>query len=188
MSDNFFKPEKNLDESQTKSNLLEAFLNESQAYTKYYFFASQAKKDGYEQISEFFKETADNEKEHAKIYFKILHDGKINSTQENLLSAANGEEFEYKELYKKFAEKAQEEGYENIANIFKKVAEIEKSHEERYRKLLDNIEKNKVFSREEKVVWKCKNCGHIHEGENALEICPVCQHPKSYFEILKSNY
>ncbi|MDR1150371.1 MAG: rubrerythrin family protein [Clostridiales bacterium] len=188
VKENFFKSKKSLDDSETKKNLLEAFLNESQAYTKYCFFSSQAKKDGFEQIAGFFKDTADNEKEHAKIYFKILYDGKINSTQENLLDAADGEKFEHDELYKKFAQTAEEEGYDDIAYIFREVAKIEKTHEERYRKLLDNIKNNQTFVREEKVVWRCRNCGNLHESNKAPEICSVCQHPKSYFEILKYNY
>ena len=166
--------------SKTEANLMAAFAGESQARNKYTYYASKAKKDGFEQIAEIFLETADNEKEHAKMWFKELHGGEIPSTSENLLDAANGENFEWTDMYKEFAETAREEGFDRIANLFEGVAEIEKHHEERYRAL--------VFSKDGDKIWQCRNCGHICIGKNAPEVCPVCSHPQSYFEIKKENY
>ncbi len=174
--------------TKTEQNLWTAFAGESQARVKYEYYASQAKKDGYEQISAFFTETSNNEKEHAKIWFKLLHGGSILNTKENLLDAAKGENYEWTEMYDEFAKTAQEEGFHEIAKLFEGVLKIEKEHEERYLKLLENIKTNKVFEKEEKTTWICRNCGHIHEGDQALEICPVCDHPKSFFEQLANNY
>jgi len=174
--------------SKTEKNLMEAFSGESQARNKYTFYASKAKKDGYMQISRIFEETAGNEKEHAELWFKQLHGGAIGSTMENLADAANGENYEWTDMYKTFAEEAKEEGFTEIARLFESVGKIEKEHEERYRKLLSNIEEGKVFSRKEKVFWICTNCGHIYEGENAPNKCPTCAHPQSYFEIRSVNY
>lgn len=174
--------------SKTWKNLEAAFAGESQAHMKYQYFASQAKKDGYEQISDIFAETAGNEKEHAKIWYKLLNDGKVADTKTNLTSAANGENFEWTDMYKKFAEEAREEGYDEIAEKFEAVAAIEKEHETRYLKLRDNIENDVVFKSDKVTIWKCRNCGHIYVGENAPEICPVCAHPQSYFEIKANNY
>ncbi len=173
--------------SKTEANLLAAFAGESQARNKYTYYASKAKKDGYVQIAALFEETANNEKEHAKIWFKLLHDG-IPSTMENLKDAAEGENYEWTDMYATFAKEAKEEGFDHIAFLFESVAAIEKEHEERYRALLANIEEGKVFKRDNKVYWKCANCGHIHEGTDAPEICPVCTHPQSYFEIKAENY
>ncbi|NLN49240.1 MAG: rubrerythrin family protein [Clostridiales bacterium] len=172
--------------SKTEKNLRAAFAGESEARNKYSYFASKAKKDGYEQISAIFQETADNEKEHAKIWFKLL-DG-IGDTMENLKHAAEGENYEWTSMYKEFAEDAKEEGFTKIAKLFEMVAEIERRHEERYLSLLKNIEEGTVFKKEGKIYWKCRNCGHIHEGVKAPEICPVCDHPKSYFEVDCDNY
>ncbi|MDV3427809.1 MAG: rubrerythrin family protein [Bacillota bacterium] len=172
--------------SKTEKNLWSAFAGESQARNKYTYFSSAAKKEGYEQISQIFNLTADNEKEHAKIWFKLL-DG-IGSTPENLKAAAGGEHYEWTEMYKNFAEEAKEEGFTDIARLFKMVAEIEKHHEERYLELLKNIEDAKVFSKAEKKTWICRNCGFIYTGENAPEKCPVCAHPKSYFELEAKNW
>lgn len=175
--------------SRTEANLMAAFAGESQARNKYTFYASKAKKEGYEQIAKLFLETADNEKEHAKIWFKLLQEGgEIASTSENLLDAAKGENYEWTEMYAEFAKVAKEEGFTKIAALFEAVAKIEKEHEERYRKLLANVEEGKVFSRDEETVWQCANCGHIHVGKNAPEKCPVCDHPKAYFQILAKNY
>lgn len=174
--------------SKTEQNLLTAFSGESQARNKYSYYASKAKKDGYEQIAAFFEETANNEKEHAKLWFKQLKGGDIPPTIENLKDAAAGENYEWTEMYAEFAKVAEEEGFEEIARLFKGVAEIEKKHEERYRKLLSNIEDNKVFNREEGTIWICRNCGHIHVGKDAPEKCPVCSHPKSFFELRNENY
>ena len=174
--------------SKTEANLMAAFAGESQARNKYTYYASKAKKDGFEQIAEIFLETADNEKEHAKMWFKELHGGEIPSTSENLLDAANGENFEWTDMYKEFAETAREEGFERIANLFEGVAEIEKHHEERYRALLSNVDNELVFSKDGDKIWQCRNCGHICIGKNAPEVCPVCSHPQSYFEIKKENY
>ena len=174
--------------STTEANLMAAFAGESQARNKYTYYASKAKKDGFEQIAEIFLETADNEKEHAKMWFKELHGGEIPSTSENLLDAANGENFEWTDMYKEFAETAREEGFDRIANLFEGVAEIEKHHEERYRALLSNVDNELVFSKDGDKIWQCRNCGHICIGKNAPEVCPVCSHPQSYFEIKKENY
>ena len=174
--------------TKTEKNLMEAFAGESQARNKYTYYASQAKKDGYVQISKIFEETANNEKEHAKIWFKLLHGGSIPQTIENLKDAAEGENYEWTDMYAKFAKEAKEEGFEQIAALFELVGKIEKDHEERYRKLLANIENNTVFEKSEKVVWECSNCGHAFEGESAPELCPVCKHPKAYFFIKAKNY
>ena len=174
--------------SRTEANLMAAFAGESQARNKYDYYASQAKKDGYVQIAAIFEETAKNEKEHAKLWFKLLHGGKVPTTTVNLKDAADGENFEWTDMYKKFAEEARAEGFEDIAKQFEGVAAIEKAHEERYRKLLKNIEDGVVFSREGDMIWQCSNCGHIHIGKNAPEVCPVCNHPQSYFQIMAENY
>ncbi len=173
--------------SKTEQNLMTAFAGESQARNKYTYYASKAKKEGYEQISALFTETANNEKEHAKIWFKLLHDG-IGSTVENLKDAAAGENYEWTDMYAGFAKTAKEEGFDHIAFLFESVAKIEKEHEERYLKLLSNIENGIVFSRDGDMVWQCANCGHIHVGKDAPNLCPVCAHPQAYFEILKTNY
>ncbi len=174
--------------SQTEKNLLAAFAGESQAYTKYTYYASKAKKDGYVQIGKLFEETANNEKEHAKIWFKLLHGNQMPETTENLADAAAGENYEWTDMYKEFAQQAKEEGFVQIAALFEAVGNIEKTHEERYRKLLANIEGNLVFSRDGDQIWECANCGHIVIGKKAPEICPVCQHPQSYFMIKAENY
>ena len=173
--------------TKTEKNLMEAFAGESQARNKYTYFASKAKKDGYEQIAAIFQETADNEKEHAKMWFKLLNDG-IPSTAENLKAAAAGENFEWTDMYDRMAKEAREEGFDNIAELFEGVAKIEKEHEERYMKLLENLENGLVFSKDGDKIWKCRNCGHIHIGKEAPEVCPVCAHPKAYFEIKAENY
>lgn len=174
--------------SKTEQNLMTAFAGESQARNKYTYYASKAKKEGFEQIAEFFEITAGNEKEHAKLWFKLLHDGDIPTTTVNLKDAADGENYEWTDMYAGFAETAKEEGFDKIAFLFEAVGKIEKEHEERYRKLLANIEEGKVFNREGKQAWICRNCGHIHFGEKAPEICPVCAHPKAYFELQGKNY
>ena len=174
--------------SRTEANLMAAFAGESQARNKYTYYASKAKKDGYEQIAALFTETAENEKEHAKIWFKLLHDGGVPDTMTNLADAADGENYEWTDMYATFAREAKEEGFDHIAFLFEQVAKIEKEHEERYRRLLANIEEGIVFSREGDTVWKCRNCGHIVIGKQAPEVCPVCAHPKSYFEIKAENY
>ena len=174
--------------SRTEANLMAAFAGESQARNKYDYYASQAKKDGYVQIAAIFEETAKNEKEHAKMWFKLLHGGKVPTTTQNLNDAADGENFEWTDMYRKFAEEARAEGFEDIAKQFEGVAAIEKEHEERYRKLLANIEGGLVFSREGDMIWQCSNCGHIHIGKQAPEVCPVCNHPQSYFQIKAENY
>lgn len=173
--------------SKTEANLKIAFAGESEARNKYTYYASQAKKDGYVQIANIFQETADNEKEHAKMWFKLLHGG-IPGTLENLEDAAAGENYEWTDMYANMAKDAREEGFDHIAFLFEKVAEIEKEHEARYRKLIENIEKGKVFAREGKTVWICTNCGHIHVGESAPEVCPVCAHPQAYFQLRAENY
>lgn len=178
----------NLKGSQTEKNLAAAFAGESQARNKYTYFASKAKKEGYEQIAAIFTETADNEKEHAKLWFKYLEGGEVKSTIENLEAAANGENFEWTEMYKEFAEVARKEGFDEIAAKFEGVAKIEKEHEERYRELLAKVKGNKVFISEDVTIWKCRNCGHIHVGKFAPELCPVCNHPKAYFELRAKNY
>lgn len=173
--------------SRTEKNLMEAFAGESMARNKYSYYASKAKKDGYEQIASLFEETANNEKEHAKMWFKLLHDG-IGTTAENLLDAAQGENYEWTDMYAKFAKEAKEEGFDDIAYLFEGVAAIEKEHEERYRKLLANVEDGIVFSKDGDKIWKCRNCGHIHVGPKAPEVCPVCNHPQAYFEVKAENY
>ena len=173
--------------TKTEKNLMEAFAGESQARNKYTYFASKAKKDGYEQIAAIFQETADNEKEHAKMWFKLLNDG-IPSTAENLKAAAAGENFEWTDMYDRMAKEAREEGFDNIAELFEGVAKREKEHEERYMKLLENLENGLVFSKDGDKIWKCRNCGHIHIGKEAPEVCPVCAHPKAYFELKAENY
>jgi rubrerythrin len=172
--------------SKTEQNLMTAFAGESQARNKYTFYASQASKEGYEQIAGVFLETANNEKEHAKIWLKYL-DG-IKGTAENLKSAAGGEHYEWTEMYKGFAEEAKNEGFTEIAGLFELVADIEKSHEERYQKLLGNFNDGKVYLKDSTVIWLCRNCGHIHVGKSAPTICPVCKHPQSYFEVKADNY
>lgn len=172
--------------SQTEKNLWAAFAGESQARNKYTYYASKAKKDGFVQISKIFEETAGNEKEHAKIWFKLVHG--IGTTPENLADAAAGEHYEWTDMYPSFAKTAREEGFDRIANLFEMVAKIEAEHDERYRILLTNIEEDKVFKRNEKVIWMCSNCGHVYEGTEAPEICPVCAHPKAFFEIKANNY
>ena len=174
--------------SKTEANLLAAFAGESQARNKYTYFASKAKKEGYEQIAAIFEETAANEKEHAKMWFKLLHGGDIPGTMENLEDAAAGENYEWTDMYAEFAKTAKEEGFDHIAYLFEEVAKIEKEHEERYRKLIGNIEEGIVFSRDGDKIWKCRNCGHIHIGKQAPEVCPVCAHPKSFFELKAENY
>ena len=174
--------------SKTEQNLWAAFAGESQARNKYTYFASKAKKEGYEQIAAIFEETANNEKEHAKMWFKELHGGEIASTSENLLAAAEGENYEWTDMYDEFAKTAEEEGFKALAAKFRMVAEIEKHHEERYRKLLKNIEDEVVFSKDEDAIWICRNCGHIVIGKNAPKVCPVCAHPQSFFELRAENY
>lgn len=174
--------------SKTEANLMAAFAGESQARNKYTYYASKAKKDGYQQIAALFEETANNEKEHAKIWFKLLHNGDIPSTTENLEDAAAGENYEWTDMYAGFAKTAREEGFEEIAVLFEMVGEIEKAHEERYRKLLANIEGGVVFSKDGDAIWECRNCGHIVIGKQAPEVCPVCAHPKSYFQVKAANY
>lgn len=175
--------------SKTQKNLMAAFAGESQARNKYTYFSSQAKKDGYVQISQIFEETANNEKEHAKIWFKLLQkDKKVANTLENLKAAAEGENYEWTEMYPSFAKDAREEGFNDIANLFERVAAIEKEHNERYSKLRANIENGEVFAKREKTVWICLNCGHIMEDIKAIETCPVCGHPQSYFAMRVINY
>ena len=173
--------------SKTEKNLMAAFSGESEARNKYTYYASKAKKDGFVQIAKLFEETAANEKEHAKIWFKLLKDG-IGATADNLADAAAGENYEWTEMYPTFAKEAREEGFNHIAYLFEEVAKIEKEHEERYRKLLENVEGGLVFSRDEEMIWQCSNCGHIVVGKKAPEVCPVCAHPKAYFEIKADNY
>lgn len=173
--------------TRTEKNLMTAFAGESEARNKYTYFASKAKKDGYVQIANIFEETANNEKEHAKMWFKLLNGG-IGSTPDNLRAAADGENYEWTDMYATFAEEAREEGFEDIAKLFEGVAAIEKEHEERYRKLLANIEGDLVFSKDGDVIWQCANCGHIHVGQKAPEVCPVCAHPQSYFQVKAENY
>ena len=174
--------------SKTESNLMAAFAGESQARNKYTYFASKAKKEGYEQIASIFEETANNEKEHAKMWFKLLNGGDIPSTRENLKAAAEGENYEWTDMYEGFAKTAEEEGFPELAAKFRAVGEIEKHHEERYRALLKNIETAQVFEKSEVKVWECRNCGHIVVGTKAPEVCPVCNHPQSYFEVHAENY
>ena len=177
---------KELKGTKTEANLMTAFAGESQARNKYTYYASQARKDGYVQIAKIFEETANNEKEHAKMWFKLFHG--IGSTEENLLDAAEGENYEWTDMYATFAKEAREEGFDHIAALFEGVAAIEKEHEERYRKLLANVEGKLVFSRDGDCVWQCSNCGHIVVGKAAPEVCPVCAHPQAYFQIKAENY
>jgi len=174
--------------SKTETNLKEAFAGESQARNKYTYFASKARKDGYEQIAAIFEETAGNEKEHAKMWFKYLEGGEIKSTLENLEAAANGENYEWTDMYDRMAREADDEGFTEIARKFRMVGAIEKAHEERYKKLIENVEGELVFSSEEDTIWICRNCGHIVIGKKAPEVCPVCNHPKSFFERKADNY
>ena len=174
--------------SKTEKNLMEAFAGESQARNKYTYYAAQAKKDGYVQISRIFEETANNEKEHAKIWFKLLHGGSIGATLENLKDAAEGENYEWTEMYATFAKEAREEGFNDIAILFEKVATIEKAHEDRYKALYENIVNGKVFEKDEAVVWECLNCGYRVKNDKALEKCPVCAHPQSFFAVENKNY
>ena len=174
--------------SKTEQNLMTAFAGESQARNKYTYFASKAKKEGYEQIAAIFQETADNEKEHAKMWFKLLNGGDIGTTAENLQAAADGENYEWTDMYAECAQTAKEEGFTHIAYLFEEVAKIEKEHEARYLKLLENVKEGKVFEAGEVKIWKCRNCGHIVVGTKAPEVCPVCSHPKAYFEIKAENY
>ena len=174
--------------SKTEKNLLEAFAGESQARNKYTYYASQAKKEGYVQISRIFEETANNEKEHAKLWFKALHGDKVPDTLTNLEDAAAGENYEWTDMYARFAKEAKEEGFDTISALFEMVGKIEKEHEERYRALLKAVKEGTVFEKPEKVVWECGNCGHVFEGEKAPQICPVCKHPKSYFMVKAKNY
>ena len=174
--------------SKTEKNLMEAFAGESQARNKYTYFASKAKKEGYEQIAAIFQETADNEKEHAKLWFKLLHDGEVPTTTENLKAAAEGENFEWTDMYDRMAKEAKEEGFDHIAFLFEEVGKIEKEHEARYKKLLENVQDGKVFEAGEIKIWKCRNCGHIVVGTKAPAVCPVCAHPQAYFEIKAENY
>ncbi len=179
---------KDLKGTKTEQNLKEAFAGESMARNKYSYFASKAKKDGYVQIASIFEETAANEKEHAKMWYKLLNGGKVSDTKTNLADAASGENFEWTDMYDRMAKEAREEGFPEIAEKFEQVAAIEKHHEERYRKLLKNIEDEIVFSRDGDVIWQCANCGHIVIGKKAPEVCPVCDHPQSYFQIKAENY
>ena len=174
--------------SKTEKNLMDAFAGESQARNKYTYFASKAKKDGYEQIAAIFQETADNEKEHAKIWYKLLQGGEIKSTEENLKAAADGENYEWTDMYDRMAKEAKEEVFDHIAFLFTEVGKIEKEHEARYLKLLENVKDGVVFSKDDDRIWKCRNCGHIVIGKYAPNVCPVCGHPKSFFEIKAENY
>jgi len=176
----------NIKGTKTEKNLMEAFAGESQARNKYTYFASVARKEGYEQIAAIFEETANNEKEHAKLWFKAL--GELGSTAENLLKAAEGENYEWTDMYERFAKDAEEEGFTALAAQFRAVGKIEKAHEERYRALLKNVEMNRVFEKAEETMWICRNCGHIVIGKKAPEVCPVCAHPKAFFEVRKENY
>lgn len=177
----------NLKGSKTEANLMAAFSGESMARNKYDYYASKARKDGYEQVANIFAQTAGNEKEHAKIWFKLLHEG-IPDTATNLKDAAAGENFEWTDMYARFAKEAEEEGFKDIARLFRGVAEIEKEHEHRYLMLLENVEKETAFKKDEEVLWLCLNCGHISKGKTAPKVCPVCAHPQSFFEVKKENY
>lgn len=179
---------KSLKGTKTEKNLMEAFSGESQARNKYSYYASKARKDGYQQIAALFEETANNEKEHAKLWFKYLHDGEVPDTMTNLKDAADGENYEWTDMYDRMAKEAEEEGFDEIAFRFRAVAAIERHHEERYRRLLQNIEEGIVFSRDDDRIWLCRNCGHIVIGKKAPEVCPVCAHPKSFFEIKAENF
>jgi rubrerythrin len=183
-----FDEPKSLKGTKTEKNLEEAFAGESMARNKYTYFASKAKKEGYVQIAALFEETAVNEREHAKLWFKYLHGGEVASTAENLLAAAEGENFEWTDMYERMAREAREEGFEEIAKKFEMVGAIEKHHEERYRKLLKNLNDKKVFSKDGDAIWQCANCGHIVIGKTAPEVCPVCNHPQAYFQVLAENY
>lgn len=174
--------------SKTESNLMAAFAGESQARNKYTYYASKAKKEGYEQIAAIFEETANNEKEHAKLWFKLLHDGDVPDTITNLKDAASGENYEWTDMYDNFAKVAREEGFDDIARLFEGVGKIEKAHEERYLKLVGNIEDNLVFQKGEETVWICRNCGHIYVGNEAPKVCPICAHPQSFMEVKAENY
>lgn len=174
--------------SKTEKNLQTAFAGESQARNKYSYYASKAKKDGFVQIGNLFEETANNEKEHAKIWFKLLHGGKVPETITNLKDVADGENYEWTDMYASFAREAREEGFNDIATLFEGVAKIEKEHEERFRKLLSNIQGGVVFSKEKDMIWQCSNCGHIVIGKNAPELCPVCDHPQAYFQVRADNF
>ena len=178
----------NLEGTKTQANLMAAFAGESEARNKYTYYASKAKKDGFVQISQLFTATDNNEKEHAKIWFKLLHNGSVPDTATNLQDAATGENYEWTEMYPQFAREAREEGFEEIARLFEAVAKIEQEHEQRYLKLLENVEQGLVFSRDGDRIWKCSNCGHIVVGKSAPEVCPVCAHPKAYFELKAENY
>ena len=179
---------KQLKGTKTEKNLNTAFTGESQARVKYDFYASQAKKDGYEQIASFFTETSDNEREHAKLWYKALHDDKVDDTSTNLQLAADGENYEWSDMYLKFAEEARTEGFTDLADLFDKIGTIEKSHEARYLKLLENIKEGKVFTADGQTIWKCRNCGYIHFSASAPDSCPACLHPQSFFEIKSENY
>ena len=174
--------------TKTEQNLMTAFAGESQARNKYTYYASKAKKDGYEQIAAIFEETANNEKEHAKLWFKYLHNGNVPSTIDNLKDAANGENYEWTDMYANFAKVAKEEGFEELAFLFEAVGKIEKEHEERYLTLLKNIEDETIFEKAENKIWICRNCGHVYVGTKALDVCPVCKHPKSFMEVKADNY
>lgn len=178
----------NLEGSKTQANLMAAFAGECQARTKYSYYAQKAKKDGFVQISKIFEETAKNEREHAEIWFKYLHDNQILDTAVNLKDAADGENYEWTDMYKEFAETAKEEGFTELANLFEKVGNIEQEHENRFRKLLSNVENGLVFSKDGDAVWQCSNCGHIHFGKEAPMVCPVCKHERAYFQIKADNY
>ena len=180
--------QKNLQGTKTEANLKAAFAGESQAHNKYTYFASKAKKDGYVQIAAIFEETAKNEQEHAKSWYKILNGGQVSDTSTNLKDAAAGENYEWTDMYAGFAETAREEGFTEVARLFDAVAAIEKEHEERYKKLLSNVENGLVFSKDGDAVWQCSNCGHIVVGKNAPQLCPVCAHPQSYFQVRAENY
>ena len=177
-----------LNGSKTEKNLMAAFAGESQAKTKYEYYASQAKKDGYEQIAAIFEETSRNEKEHAKLWFKYLHGGVVPKTIENLKDAANGENYEWTDMYAEFSKTAKEEGFDELATLFEEVGKIEKEHEERYLTLLKNIEDDRVFKKDGEKMWICRNCGHVYFGTEAVDVCPVCKHPKSYMEVRCQNY
>lgn len=179
---------KNLKGTRTEANLRSAFAGESQAHTKYQYYASKARKDGYEQIAAIFEETSRNEKEHAKLWFKLLHDGDVPATLVNLHDAADGENYEWTDMYDQFAKEAREEGFTRIAALFTMVGKIEREHEERYRKLIQNIDEGEVFSRDGDKIWVCRNCGHVAFGPKAPERCPVCEHPQSFFEIKAENF
>ena len=174
--------------SKSEQNLMTAFAGESQARNKYSYYASKAKKDGYEQIAAIFEETANNEKEHAKLWFKYLHNGIVPSTVENLKDAANGENYEWTDMYAKFAEDAKTEGFDELAYLFEAVGKIEKEHEERYLRLLQNIEDETIFEKKEDKIWICRNCGHVYVGTKAVDLCPVCKHPRSFMEVKADNY